>query len=621
MKAKKYITIAMITLLVTGGGWIGVIVLSKHYAARAARIVRSVEKQYNISIRYQSVSLRSCNRLLIKGVSVVPGNSGLLLYAQSFVIHADIWKSSFAGEDIKGFEIDQLDVHYTQRTASGAVGEYPDYASSIRRVFEKPVALLPYLPPYVMIRNIHFFYPDKEKERQTYFIPKATIAGNYFTAEMQDGEKTPAWMCRGAYQENTGKITLHLYATEKGQKVTLPFVKDYTHATVRFDTLSIDLQTRKEGVDMQLVRGRAGVKGLTLHHASLSSDTIHIGEGFINYKFFVGRNFLEVDSSATIVRYKRLRFSPFLKIEKRNKWRLRVALDKRDFPANDLFVSLPKGLFHHLEGMKVSGTLSWHFLLDVDMAQVKNLVFESALQPRNFRIVKYGNTDLRKMSAPFVHTIYNKGKVVRRFEVGNLNPDFRPLHAISRYLPVAILHGEDFAFYNHRGFYPEAFHKSLVENIEAGKFLRGASTLSMQVVKNVFLNPDKTMARKLEEICLVWLIENNRLTHKSRMFEVYMNIIEWGPDVYGITEASHFYFAKEPSDLTLGECIFLTYIIPYPRYIRNHFDGLRLKYPYYEFYRDAVRRLLQRGFITPEDVARAHADVLFRGPVIEYLTR
>ncbi|MDR2811000.1 MAG: transglycosylase domain-containing protein [Tannerellaceae bacterium] len=607
---KKYIIIVVVTLLLSSGVWIAATVLARQYAAH---ILQSVEKQYNINIRYQSVSLKSFNSLLIKGVAIVPGNSGLLLYAQSFVIKANFRKSSFSGEDIQGIEIDELDVHYTPR-AKGAK-EYPDYASSVRRIFEKPLALLPYLPPYVLIRNIHLFYPDKEGEKQRFTISGVTVSDHRFTAEM------PEWSCQGSYQEQTGKVALHLYTTKKQKKVTLPFVEDYIQATVRFDTLSIELQTKRERGGVQLVRGRAGVKGLSLHQASLSSDTISIGTGYIHYKLLVGRNFIEVDSSATRIRYKRLRFNPYVRVEKNNTWRIRAALDKRDFPANDLFASLPKGLFYNLDGMKVNGTFSYHFLLDVDMDQVKNLVFESELLPRNFRIIQYGNTDLRKMSVPFVHTIYNKGKVVRRFEVGNLNPYFRPLPAISRYLPVAILHGEDFAFYYHRGFYPEAFHKSLVENIEAGKFLRGASTLSMQVVKNVFLSPEKTMARKLEEILIVWLIENNRLTHKSRMFEVYMNIIEWGPNVYGITEASHFYFAKEPSALTLGECIFLAYIIPYPKYIQNHFDGLRLKYPYYEFFHDAVRRLVQRGFITAEDASHAHADVLFRGPVVEYLTR
>ena len=63
----------------------------------------------------------------------------------------------------------------------------------------------------------------------------------------------------------------------------------------------------------------------------------------------------------------------------------------------------------------------------------------------------------------------------------------------------------------------------------------------MQLVKNVFLNRNKTVARKLEEMIIVWLIENNRLSSKQRMYEVYLNIIEWAPNIYGISEASRFF--------------------------------------------------------------------------------
>jgi len=73
------------------------------------------------------------------------------------------------------------------------------------------------------------------------------------------------------------------------------------------------------------------------------------------------------------------------------------------------------------------------------------------------------------------------------------------------------------------------------------------------------------LSRKLEEILLVYLMENNKIVSKERMLEVYFNIIEWGPNVYGIGEASHFYFQKRPSELTLNECLFLADIIPSPK--------------------------------------------------------
>jgi hypothetical protein len=585
-------------------------VAAKHYAGRR---LQAIEKQYGLDIRYNSVSLNGYNSLLVDGFTALYSDPGVLVYARSFVIKANFWKSTFSKEDVKGFEINELHILYNN-PARLTAGQ-PRYASYIEQALKKTAFISAFLPPYVSVNNIYLTYRDKEGE-QTCHIPRFVIAGSRFEAEAP-GE----WICRGTCRTgDISGINLRLYAGEHG-KITLPLVTAHTNATVKLDTLAVELQAGKSRNGIQALQGKIGVKGLSLYHKSLSRDTINVGKGMVSYRLFVGENFIEVDSSATTVRYNRLRFSPFLRIEENGSMKIRAALDKDNFPADDLFTSLPAGLFGNLDGLRASGALSAHFLLDVDMAKVEDLVFESVVQPRNLRIVKYGNTDLRKMSKPFIHRVYSKGRLIRSFEVGGHNPDFRPFGAISHYLPPAIMHGEDFAFYEHRGFYPEAFHKSLVENIQTGSFQRGASTLSMQLVKNVFLNQDKTMARKIEEIMIVWLIENNRLTSKSRMFEVYMNIIEWGPNVYGITEAARFYFSKDPSALTLSECIFLAYIIPNPGHIQNYFSGLRLRYTYYEFFTNAVRRLAQRNIISPEDAAGADPNINFRGPVSAYLTR
>ena len=90
----------------------------------------------------------------------------------------------------------------------------------------------------------------------------------------------------------------------------------------------------------------------------------------------------------------------------------------------------------------------------------------------------------------------------------------------------------------------EAFQLSLVTNIKEKKFKRGASTISMQLIKNVYLNRNKTMRRKFEEILLVWLMEQSGQVSKDRLLEIYLNVIEWGKNVYGIAEAGQYYFSK-----------------------------------------------------------------------------
>lgn len=121
----------------------------------------------------------------------------------------------------------------------------------------------------------------------------------------------------------------------------------------------------------------------------------------------------------------------------------------------------------------------------------------------------------------------------------------------------------------------------------------------MQLVKNVFLNRNKNIARKLEEALIVWLIENERLTSKARMYEVYLNIAEWGPLIYGAREAAAFYFDKLPSQLTAEECIFLASIIPKPKHFRNSFTVTgQLKDNQAGYFRLIAGRLVRKGLLT-----------------------
>ncbi len=115
---------------------------------------------------------------------------------------------------------------------------------------------------------------------------------------------------------------------------------------------------------------------------------------------------------------------------------------------------------------------------------------------------------------------------------------------------------EDGSFFYHNGFNPNAFRESIVTNIKEKRFARGGSTISMQLVKNVFLTRNKTLARKIEEALIVWMIENKNLVSKQRMYEVYLNIIEWGPGIYGINQARQILFRKNTCHVgSPGKCL------------------------------------------------------------------
>jgi membrane peptidoglycan carboxypeptidase len=179
---------------------------------------------------------------------------------------------------------------------------------------------------------------------------------------------------------------------------------------------------------------------------------------------------------------------------------------------------------------------------------------------------------------------------------------------------------EDGNFYWHNGFNENAFRKSIAENYKKGRFARGGSTISMQLVKNVFLTRNKTIARKIEEALIVWLIESNRIASKERMYEVYLNIIEWGPGIYGAGEASAYYFNKKAADLTLAESIYLAMIVPRPKWFKYNFDETgKLKPHVADFYRIIANHLVRKEIITEEQKLALLPDINLAGPAKELI--
>jgi membrane peptidoglycan carboxypeptidase len=276
-----------------------------------------------------------------------------------------------------------------------------------------------------------------------------------------------------------------------------------------------------------------------------------------------------------------------------------------DFSVNDanmFFESLPIGMFNSLKGINTSGSLAYKLHFNLPLSNPFQLEFDSKLTGKNFRIKQYGTENFAKLNTPFSYLAMDGDRPVRSFLVGEGNPFFTPLLDVSPYLVNAVLTAEDPSFFNHAGFVEESFRESIATNIKKGRFARGGSTISMQLVKNVFLSRNKSVSRKLEEALIVWLIEQQRLVSKDRMFEVYLNIIEWGPNVYGIGEASRFYFDKFPRDLNLAESIYLASIIPHPKYFKYSFDTTGNFKPFMANYFKLVSgRLVKREKITQSE--------------------
>ena len=170
------------------------------------------------------------------------------------------------------------------------------------------------------------------------------------------------------------------------------------------------------------------------------------------------------------------------------------------------------------------------------------------------------------------------------------------LSQISRYAVGAVLVSEDWAFYQHDGFDPQQMREALIEDLQAGSFVRGASTITQQVVKNVFLTSDKNLWRKLKELVLAIRIEKS--VGKRKILETYLNVAEWGEGIFGIRAASRHYFGKHPSQLSPREAAFLAMLLPSPkRYGVSHRRGELTRFARLSINR-VLARMAQGGYIS-----------------------
>jgi membrane peptidoglycan carboxypeptidase len=168
----------------------------------------------------------------------------------------------------------------------------------------------------------------------------------------------------------------------------------------------------------------------------------------------------------------------------------------------------------------------------------------------------------------------------RPIDVSPASPDFIALHDIPPLFVRTLLLAEDAGFYGHRGIDLRELPSALLTNLSRGDTARGASTITQQLAKNLFLSRDKEVGRKLQELAITFLLES--ALDKDRILEIYLNIIEWGPDLRGLRPAARRYFDCEPQALTPAQMAFLVAIIPGPIKYQSSFargtpgPGLRL---------------------------------------------
>jgi hypothetical protein len=179
---------------------------------------------------------------------------------------------------------------------------------------------------------------------------------------------------------------------------------------------------------------------------------------------------------------------------------------------------------------------------------------------------------LVRLRGDFVHNATAPDGSNVRIDVSPGSPDFVAVADVPPLFVRTLLLAEDSAFFSHCGLDLSELPKALAANWSQGGAVRGASTITQQLAKNLFLSREKSLKRKLQELALAFLLES--ALGKDRILEIYLNVIEWGPHLYGLRPAARHYFGKEPNALTPKETAFLVVMIPGPvKYQRSFNEG------------------------------------------------
>ncbi|MBL7556037.1 MAG: transglycosylase domain-containing protein [Bdellovibrionaceae bacterium] len=181
--------------------------------------------------------------------------------------------------------------------------------------------------------------------------------------------------------------------------------------------------------------------------------------------------------------------------------------------------------------------------------------------------------------------------------------NYVPLSQISKVMQKTVVLTEDSLFYTHKGFDWESIEKSAKENLDGGKYKRGGSTITQQLAKNLYLTKDKTLIRKMIEAFITLQIEKH-LT-KNEILEKYLNVVEFGKDIYGVKPAAWHYFKKSPSQLDVVESAFLAMLLPNPKKYSRSFYSKKLTPFAFKRIKRIVSDMYQYNRITEEQYLTA----------------
>ncbi|WP_316799127.1 biosynthetic peptidoglycan transglycosylase [Pedobacter frigidisoli] len=591
---------------------LGAVAYSKREALlkkMVAKAIAKAEKDYGLEIKIGSAGFTGLSTVKMTSVSIVPKDRDTLSQIGELSVGVKLFPLIFGNVKLSevqlanGFvsivlkdstsNIDFLKRKKKDSTENKGKANLPELANNIlNQVLYK-------IPDDMDVKNLVFKFNDHDTAKLS-FATTATIDGGDLKSTINVNQGQSTWHIDGLVKPGRKQLSFTAYAD--GKKLELPYLNNKLHGKLSFDTLQTELKDAGYSGEDYKISGSWSVKNMLINQARIAGNDIIVQRARLDADVLVGPHYIALDSTSTAY-LRDAKIHPFIKytLGKNKIYELKLSAEEQE--AQAVLDAFPQGLFESLDGLKVEGKVKYNLNFYLDTAIPDSVRFSSTLTPLNFKILQWGKTNLQKINNPFIYTPYEYGKPMRDITIGPSNPNFTPLNAISKNFINAVLTAEDPSFYTHNGFVEESIRKSIAVNFKEKKFKRGGSTISMQLVKNVYLSRQKTLARKAEEILIVWLIEHNHLVSKQRMLEVYFNIMELGKNIYGIGEASRYYFGKQPADLTIGDGLFLASIVPKPKASMYKFMADGSLKPYMFNYFRFMGNIMARRGLTPADTS------------------
>ena len=544
------------------------------------RVDTKLNRDYQCHFTVEKAEFHGLTNLEFQHICLVPKEADTLVRIDELKTSVNFWKLLVGDIQLGKLEINKGFIQLV-KTKNGSNYEAflrskkekadnteVNYAKLLNRISARMLNLV---PTDLSVKGFAFKIDDKGN-KVVFDFNQLALADKKLNTVIQvtSNNFSQQWTLNGFADPRDRKADLEFY-NATNDTIKIPYLDKKWNLKTGFKSIHFNLENLEMDSGELHIDGYSSIQNLFVNHAKIANKDVAIKNARFDYHWIVGARSIALDSTSTL-HLNSIKCQPFISYtnETDKVYALKLKIPK--MKAQDFITSLPTGLFRHFEGMEAQGNFDYDLNFEYNNHKPNNVIFESKLKPEGLKITKYGEADLNKINGEFTYRAIENGVPQRPIVVGSSNNNFTPLSQISPYLQKCVLTSEDPSFFSHRGFINEAFKQSIAKNIRTKKFSRGASTISMQLIKNVFLTREKTLSRKLEEILLVYILENNHISTKERMLEVYFNIIEWGPNIYGIGEASQFYFQKSPKDLNLNECLFLATIIPKPKGFMYRFD-------------------------------------------------